>query len=356
MTRCSQRLFCWRLCLSGRTPQTPNGAGAASACPTIEQAISLKSVSNPHISPDGRYVAYEVPRANWEDNTFETDIWLAVTSTGERYPLTNGKKSSTHAAWSRDGKWIAFLSDRDAGKRQIFLISPAGGEARQLTRVEPGVVAFEWSPDGRHIAFTAPDAESRTRKDRIEKYGNIEVLPGDFTMTHLWMIDVSGEATEKLAEPQRLTEGTAFTIGGAFGGFRWSPDGRRIAFSAASDPDLNSMDTFDIYVLTVADKSVKKLVETKGPDFGPIWSPDGKQIAFETANGHDDSFIYKNFAISVIPAEGGTSRVLTQAFDENAYPITWSPDGIYFSSLEKTYAHLFRLNPSTGAIVRISWA
>src|SRR5712692_5901219 len=135
-------------CLAAAAQTNPNAAA-----PTIDESLSVKSAGSPRISPDGRYVAYEVQRTNWEENAFERDLWVAVVATGERYALTHSKKSSTDATWSPDSKWIAFLSDRPGalsgspeGKRQIWLIPPAGGEARQLTKLENGVNSFAWSP------------------------------------------------------------------------------------------------------------------------------------------------------------------------------------------------------------------
>src|SRR5215210_3243963 len=316
--------------------------------PTIEQSLSLKTAGGQRISPDGRYVAYQVQETNWEDNAFENEIWIAVVATGERYQLTNAKKSSAAPQWSPDSKRLAFASDRD-GKRQIYLISPAGGESLQLTSVETGVNSFNWSPDGRRIAFTAAEAESKARKDRKEKYGEFEIVKGDYTMAHLWVIDVPVDGKDKKPDPLRLTEGAVFTVGGA----SWSPDSSRIAFSATKDPDLGSSDTSDIYVLRVADKSIKKVVDTKGPDSSPVWSPDGREIAFNTANAQEFYF-YTNSLIAVVAAEGGPVRLLSEKFDEAPGLIAWSPDGIYFSGQQKTSSHLFRVNPTTKAIEQIS--
>src|SRR6185436_20745319 len=101
----------------------PFALAGSEKTPTIEQSLSLKSAANPRISPDGRLVAYQVQETNWEENAFENEIWIAVTRTGERFQLTNAKKSSSAPAWSPDSKRIAFISDRD-GKRQIYLIAP----------------------------------------------------------------------------------------------------------------------------------------------------------------------------------------------------------------------------------------
>ncbi len=264
---------------------SPFSVAGQAQTPTIEQSLHLKSAGGPRISPDGRYVAYQVQKTNWEENAFETEIWMAVTVTGECYRLTNAKKSSNNPQWSSDSKRLAFISDRD-GKRQIYLIAPNGGEAVQLTSVETGVSTLSWSPDGRRIAFTAADAESKARKDRKEKYGEFEVVQADYTFTHLWMIDVPAEVKEKRPEPLRLTQGSSFSVNG----FSWSPDSERIAFSAAKDPDLGSSATSDIYVLTVSDTGIKRIVDTKGPDGNPVWSPDGRQIAYQTANGREFFF------------------------------------------------------------------
>lgn len=316
--------------------------------PTIEQSLSLKSAANPRISPDGRMVAYQVQEANWEENAFENEIWIAVVATGERYQLTNAKKSSGGSAWSPDSKRIAFISDRD-GKRQIYLIAPTGGEATQLTSIETGVNSFSWSPDGRRIAFTAVEPDSKAKKDRKEKYGDFEIVQSDYTMTHIWMIEVPVDVKEKKIEPARLTEGTGFTAGG----FSWSPDSTRIAFSATKDPDLGSSDTNDIYVLNISDRNIRKIVNTKGPDSSPVWSPDGKQIAYQTSNARE-FFFYSNPYIAVVSADGGQPRVLTESFDESPGLIDWSPDGIYFVSQQKTNTHLFRLNAATGAVERVT--
>src|SRR6185503_18815551 len=77
---------------------------ARGQAPTIDQSLDLKSAVGPRISPDGRLVAYQVQETNWTENAFETEIWIAVTATGERYQLTNAKKSSNFPQWSPDGR------------------------------------------------------------------------------------------------------------------------------------------------------------------------------------------------------------------------------------------------------------
>ncbi len=319
--------------------------------PSIDQALSALSVSGAEISPDGRFVAYTVTQANWEENDFITQIWIASTASGERYRLTSGKTSSSGPQWSPDSKRVAFTSDRD-GKRQIYLISPTGGEAAALTSEENGVGGFAWSPDGAWIAFTSSGPDPKWKKDRKEKYGDIDVIGGDYQMSHLWRVKLPAEMpydAKTLPNPEALNKGEQFTVSS----FSYAPAGGRIAFTGARDPDLGSQGTQQIYVLDLADLHVRKLLEASGPNSNPKWSPDGKQIAYVTANGQEFYF-FANRYIAAIPAEGGTPRVLTSEFDEDPNLADWSTDGIYFTALQKTAAHLFRIDPASKAIKRIS--
>jgi dipeptidyl aminopeptidase/acylaminoacyl peptidase len=324
--------------------------------PSIQEALSMKSVSDPQISPDGRLVAYVETSTDWDANAFVRQIWIAVTATGERYQLTQGKKSSSDPRWSPDGKWLAFLSDRPANipdtkadTTQLYILSPSGGEARQLTGIETGVDSFAWSPDGSRIAFTSKDPESAAHKARVKKYGEFHIIDSDYTMTHLWMIPVPGPGDLAAPKPQRLTSGDQFTVHS----FRWSPDGSRIAFDATRDPALADEGTSDIYIAAVSDKSVHKLVDGPGPNRNPFWSPDGSQIAYTTADGNP-YYYYSNGLIAVVPASGGMPKILSRDFDEDPDMIAWSSRGIYFEAQQRTYACLFRLDPQSLNIFRLT--
>lgn len=316
--------------------------------PAIDDLLSIKSAGGAKISPDGARVVYTVTETDFKQDAFVTHIWLADSATGQSIQLTRGDKSCSGPDWSPDGKWIAFTSSRAGDKNQIFLISPAGGEAIQLTNAETGVSGFQWSADGKSISFAATEAVSKASKDRKELLGDFEVVRKEYTHTHLWTFAVADGL--KAPQPGRQrTKGKDYTVGS----FSWSPEGRKIAFSATVNPDLIQGGTADIYVLDLADDSIKKIVAQPGPDGSPQWSPDGRQILFSSAMGRPKYFA-DNSRLALVSADGGLIRSLTDAFNENAGFVAWTADGIYFSGMQKTAAHLFRLDPASLKISRVT--
>ena len=323
-------------------------ADTARRAPTVEDLMALKSVADARVSPDGSSVAYTVTETDFDQDAYVTQIWLADVASGRTIQLTRGKKSASGPIWSPDGRWIAFTSSRAEDKSQLFVISPVGGEAFPLTKAETGVGGFDWSPDGKTIAFTAADPVAQESKDRKDRYGDYDVVRREYTYSHIWTVDVA----EALSSPQpgrRRTSGKDFTVGG----FDWSPDGTKIAFSAAVNPDLINGRTSDIYVLDLAGDKVKRIVDQPGADSAPLWSPDGRSLLFSSAMGRVDNYA-RNSRLALVGAEGGPVRSLTDAFDENPYAIAWIADAIYFGGMQGTASHLFRLDPTTLDIARLS--
>ncbi|MDI4634153.1 S9 family peptidase [Pelomonas sp. V22] len=322
---------------------------AARHVATIDELLQLKTLAGgTQISPDGRYVAYQLSRADFKQDAFITTIWLADTQTGRHIALTQAGKSASNPQWSPDGAWLAFTSSRVEDKDQLFAIRPDGGEAVQLSKSETGVRGYAWSPDGRQIAFTANEAQSQASKDRKSHYADYEVVRKETQSAQLWTLNVA----EALATPQagkQRTKNAKLHVEG----FSWSPDGNQIAFSGSASPEPRHLATSDIYKLTLADDSVKALVAQNGPDSSPQWSPDGKQIAFVSSMGQT-AFFARNQRVAVVSAEGGTPRSVSDAFDENPSLIAWKTDGIYFAGLQRTAGHLFRADPASGRISRVS--
>src|SRR5262245_27076574 len=175
--------------------QKPSGPG-------IDDLLNLKRVASPVISPDGRSVAYTLRETNWDDNEYEPEIWLGTAK--ETRQLTSGRKSSLQPAFSPDGKWLGFISDRD-GKRQLYRMALDGGEAEKLTRGDEGVNAFAWAPDGQRIALTMTDAVADSVKEREKKYGEFRIEDQDRRMAHLYVLTLPAAGASAPEAPKQLT-------------------------------------------------------------------------------------------------------------------------------------------------------
>src|SRR6185369_8686560 len=103
----------------------------------------------------------------------------------------------------------------------------------------------------------------------------------------------------------------------------------------------------------LSDDSVKKIVDQPGPDGNPRFSPDGKQIVFVSTMG-EKVYFASNSRLAIVGVDGGTPKSITDSFDENPGLPEWNRNGIYFTGLQKTASHLFRVDPSSGKITRVS--
>jgi dipeptidyl aminopeptidase/acylaminoacyl peptidase len=313
--------------------------------PSFKDVLSLKSAGNPVISPDGKDILFTVRQADWDKNRYDTEIWLSRDGAAPFQLTQTTDESSNSPSWSPDGRWIAFLANRDGKTSQIYLMNSSGGEAFKLTDHKESVNSYEWCPSGKSIAFASTEPESKESKGREKQYGKFQVEDAEYRMTHLWLVAVE---PGKTPEANRLTSGTDFTVGG----FAWSPDGKKIAFAHRPDPLINSGPKSDISILEVESQKITPLVTQPGSDSNPCWSPDGQWIGFSTSMG-DDRY-YVNGRIAKIPAGGGPITVLSSTFDEDPYLLKWTKAGLAFIGMDKVFVRLFLLDPANGDFARVA--
>ncbi|WP_353218399.1 S9 family peptidase [Sandarakinorhabdus sp.] len=335
---------------------------------TPRQAIAMATVSNPRLSPDGRRVVYEQTRTDWQGNVFATDLWLADSLGNARQRLTQGSGSAGDAAWSPDGRWIAFLAERpgvSAGapaaagsgpvtgpaSRQLLLIPASGGEAVVITNMAGGISSFEWAPDGNSIAFLAAGERPARLRDRDKALGSYRIIRSDRVPVRLWLIGVDmvlAGNTGPLPKARALTadDGRSVTA------LDFAPDSASIAFAAQLDPDPVSSGTSEIFRVAVGGGPIRQITDGRGPHGSPRFSPDGRSIAFATSAGAANYF-FANRLIARISADGGPIEILTRSFDEDAQLLDWQADGIKFAARARTQSGLWRIDPTSGAIGRV---
>ncbi len=265
---------------------------------TTEDLYSIKFLSRPCISPDGQYIAYVVTTINEYSHEYHSAIWVAPTVGGEPKLFTTGSANASNPTWSPDGRWLAFVSNREAdltdvdpqkqkkivkGKSQIWLLPFNGGEARQLTYMEHGASSPVWSPDSRWLLFSAPVGPSDEQTPDGNPLPKVRVIDRlyyrqdgvGFTherRSHFFLIDIAG------GEPQQLTSGDYDDSSAA-----WSPDGKQIAFVSNRNDDRWRLPGDDLYLLSLENGLpgvLRRLTDTSLSCFSPSWSPDGQTIAF----------------------------------------------------------------------------
>jgi dipeptidyl aminopeptidase/acylaminoacyl peptidase len=317
---------------------------------TLDDILALRTVTDPQISPDGRWTAYVVSELNADGSDYNTDVWLVPTAGGEARRLTNSPVADESPRWSADGKTIAFLSDRprpgvrlddrtsaaDEAKRQIWMIRPDGGEAWILTDSKGGVSSFEWSRDGRTIAFIAREPKSEDRKKKEKDRDDAWTPASMYAWNRLWAIDVATRKATQLTSEMHVS------------GLSISPDGRQVVFAAQPTPLIPDQFNSDLYLVPSTGGRITTLVRRTGSDSDPEWSPDGKWIAFVSQDGRTASWISNTWAC-VVPATGGAPRNLTASFDERVTGLgtgglVWGPksDMVVFQSNTRTAQHLYR--------------
>ena len=331
--------------------------------PSFEEVISLRNAGMVTISPNGELVAYTVQTTDWNDNRFDTEIWLAKNGE-EPFQLTNNpKNSSSSPMFSPDGKWLAFLSER-GNKSQVYVLRLAGGEAFPVTQEEEGVNSFQWHPNGQRLLLLLSDKESDALKKRKKRYGGFEIDDKDFVMSHLWEIGFDptfpnpyempcyeksdslkvASGCKEIPKSKRLTDGD-FTVTS----FEISPNGKQVAINHQPDPMIMSSMKSDVSILDLETKELKLLVSNPGGDRFQAWSPDSKQILYVSDVDDTVSNFYENTKIFRIGLEDRKPVQLASKLDENPSNLIWNSKGIYGAFLKKTLRPVYRIDPKDGS-------
>jgi dipeptidyl aminopeptidase/acylaminoacyl peptidase len=372
----------------------------------VTDMLKIKSINGLTLSKDGSRAVFTVTDiepdgdSKWEYK-YVNQVWMVKTDGNSSPKQLTTKEGSSQAAWSPDGKQIAFVRAVD-GKPQIFLLSLDGGEAVQLTRFKYGAGTPKWSPDGKQIIFSSNIPLKDLLKDSLlnptlsvpvwsyEKPGfeknellkspNVKGDPdgsiqevraylendendkkakvvdklnfqdemdvnAEISFNHFFIVDLN--AANK---PVELTPGFY-----RFNNADFTPDGKQVILSGDVDsvqhPD-RSLEN-EIFMVNIDGTDLKKILGEEGVNYNsPRLSPSGKWLAFQYGN---TSFVSVP-TLAVMPLRGSAKDKIDIPFDRNKGNIIWSNDEkyIYFSAQSNGGQPIYRANVSTKKIEQLT--
>jgi dipeptidyl aminopeptidase/acylaminoacyl peptidase len=320
---------------------------------TLDLYWEYETVADPQVSPDGAMVIFTRQSFDKLNDRRDSALWIMNADGSKLRFLVKGG----NARWSPSGDRIAYTAEGTPKGSQVFVrYMDAEGAVSQVTHVEHAPSALAWSPDGSSIAFTmevvqknswpivmprAPEGAKWIEAPRIvERLDYRQDREGftDDAYRHLFVVPATG------GTPRQLTTGSWNHTGA-----EWTPDGRRLLFSATRVPDADhAWRASDIYAVTVATGDIAQLTTRRGPDGGPKVSPDGKLVAYTGYDWTKDTWV--DSKLYVMNADGSNPRLVSGAWDRSPQDLTWRADSaaLYFTAQSDGSQQLYEL-PIAGA-------
>ena len=331
---------------------------------TPDDYYRVRTVSDPHLSPDGQWIAYVVASNDRSADEARSAIWMASWDGRQQLPLTQPAKGTHAPRFSPDGRYLSYLATAPGSQSaQLMLLDRRGGEPRALTNLVGDLGEYAWSPDARRIVLVMDgSSQEATKPPRSDA---TDPSPQPFVISalhfkqdedgylanghdrHLFLLDVqSGALTALTQDPAYEDDLPA-----------WSPDGRRIAFvrtrERAQDPDGRVQ-------LTLIDAQPGASAQLLARPYAPntqrlAFSPDGGHLAYLA--GEEPRYNqYIQDHLLVVPLAGGEPRDLSATLDRAVISYDYAPDGRSITALieDDGVSYPARIDLASGAIKALS--
>jgi dipeptidyl aminopeptidase/acylaminoacyl peptidase len=336
---------------------------------TFADLMAMKRVSDPQISPSGKWVMFSVMDVSLEKNTKVNHLWVVPLpepmgnatpiqkamyggfgKMGPEFQVTFGD-GETFGRFSPDGKWVSMTM-----QDQIFLApwdEALGkvGMARQLTSVRGGGAdGAIWSPDSKRLMFTAdvyPECSDKPMwaeenacdkaKDDAAAASPVKGQVWDALLyrhwdqytglkrSHILVVDFVGNVRDLTpASAVGDAETPTWMLGGPLE-YAWAPDSKEIAYVTNLDPVPAASTNNDVFTLRLDEPDAKavKVSTSLGSDDEPEYSPDGKWLAFRSQARA--GFESDRFRLMLYDREKKMIKELLPNLDRWVDEFAWSP-------------------------------
>src|SRR5271168_5105548 len=344
------------------------GSSAGTRPMTFADLQRVKRVSDPQISPSGRWVMFSVTDVDLGKNTKVNHLWVVpLQGAAKERQVTFWKEGESGGRFSPDGRQVLFTAtDSKTGLSQIFLASwndRSGtlGTPTRLTSVSTEADGAIWSPDSQRILFVSrvypecsegsswvEEENCNKRKDDDAAENTVKAQIWDHLLyrhwnnyvglkrSHVLLVSATdGNAVRDLTPREDIGDADAptFSLGGPLG-YAWAPDGKEIAYVTNLDLVPAASTNNDVFTLRLDTPGAKplKISLGLGSDDGPAYSPDGRWLAFrsQARAGYESD----RFRLMLLDREMMQSTELLPKFDRWVDEFAWGPDSraVYIAS------------------------
>lgn len=355
--------------------QTPAALFARPMNP--QDLATMRRIGSPGVSPDGKWLAYQLSETDLGENKRRNDLFLLDLSRKGSAPIKIASapdKSEHDPQFSADGKHLYYLSNA-SGSEQIWRVALPSGAPEQVTRTGTDIAGFKLSPDNSRVAVWAdlagncpvsgcvgapsqPGGSGRTYDHMFVRHWDSWDVPGEFSRIFTFALR-DGKVSDEASVSGALT-GDAPTK--PFGGaeeIAWSADGKQLFFTLRiADRNEPNSTNLDIYQAP-ADGSaapVNLTAANQATDTFPAVSPDGKWLAYAAMKR--PTYEADKLTVMLRNLATGETRALTDNWDRSVGSIAWAKDGksLIVAAQDTLDDPLFRVDVATGKVTRLTEA
>ena len=339
-------------------------------------AVGFAELTEVQFSPDGKWLALTIKdylrsrtvdleawaRSGVRDTFTGTDIAIVDSLTGETRRLTGGNGDNFMPTWSPDGKYLAFLSDRDGGQATLWIWDSATNKSRNLSDLRARQFGrIQWTPDSENIVIPVIPREIKTEEyvasftslPADERENPTAGVPGSTAVLYQAVQRGIGEQATAQSDAWNLNffRRSLVMVNRSTGKertlvpyqkiahFALSPDGSHLACTIPEQFEkAGSQQTlFDLVVLTLPEGQIQTVASGIRLEYDGVfnWSPNGLWLSYRTF-GPDE----RVFDCYVVGLDGRPSRNITNLAPQSEWPrdtsnkVFWDPSGqtIYFTT------------------------
>ena len=291
---------------------------------TIEDYISQPGVCESAINSNGEYIAYTKEFANWQENKYESDLWLYIKSLKKTLKITN---SGFEIKWW--GDYLAYVAQSKDNGYQIFVFNPKDFTSKQVTFYKKSIVNFKWAPNGKGFYFLANNDVDLKLIEREKSYADFTIIDEEYTLNALYYTELNDLSLKNTTSKKytKILDGDFYIRD-----FDVSSDNTNIACTVTKTPFANEYLNKQLILFNLTTNTVKEIDNKYLVGGRPTFSPQGDKLCYlQTINEVKDKYLgVEVFTLAIYDLQNDQVNRPIIDFNHETQLITWNKQGIIF--------------------------